>query len=39
MNVPSKVATMDDIVKCGGDCAICMFSIDPEAKIYVLPCD
>jgi hypothetical protein len=38
IDLDSRVATNNDVVECGGDCAICMMSISIGSKIFVLPC-
>ena len=38
LDLEVKKAEPEDIVKCDGECAICLMSIDPNSKVYGLPC-
>ena len=38
LDLAQKGATTEHIVRCDGECAICLQSIDPGNQIYQLPC-
>jgi hypothetical protein len=38
INIPTKEATLGDIVNAGGNCSICYQSINEKERIYVLLC-
>jgi len=38
IDLDSRPATNNEVVECGGDCAICMMSISIGSKVFVLPC-
>jgi hypothetical protein len=38
LDIQPMKATPDHVVKCDGECAICLMSINPGESIYQLPC-